>query len=137
MPKSVGWGPELDLDEVKRIGRATGTTVNDVLLGAISGTLTRYLREHGDGDLDEVVWMVPVVSAVSTRTWATSSATTSRWSPSACRWVSTTSASAWLRCAGGWTASKASDEPLLSPRRAARHLAGPDAGGHRPDQLLR
>lgn len=60
VPKSVGWAPELDLDEVKRIGRATGTTVNDVLLGTISGTLTRYLREHGDGDLDEVVWMVPV-----------------------------------------------------------------------------
>lgn len=60
VPKSVGWTPELDLDQVKKIGKATGTTVNDVLLGVISGTLTSYLRQHDDEGVDEVVWMIPV-----------------------------------------------------------------------------
>lgn len=58
--KTVGWAPDFSLAEVKRIGKATGTTVNDVLLGAVSGALTRYLREHGDTATDEVLWMVPV-----------------------------------------------------------------------------
>lgn len=58
--KSVGWAPDLSLDAVKTISRATGTTVNDVLLGAVSGALTRYLRGHGDDEIDEVMWMVPV-----------------------------------------------------------------------------
>ncbi|MDQ1248608.1 MAG: Diacylglycerol O-acyltransferase [Actinomycetota bacterium] len=58
--KGVGWAPDLSLPAVKAIGRATGTTVNDVLLGAVSGALTRYLRGHGDDAIDEVMWMVPV-----------------------------------------------------------------------------
>lgn len=58
--KDVGWALDLPLDEVRAIGRATGTTVNDVLLGAVSGTLTRYLRSHDAEVPDEVLWMVPV-----------------------------------------------------------------------------
>jgi len=58
--KGASFAPPIPLDEVKRIGRATATTVNDVLMATVSGTLTRYLREHGDPDLDEVMWMVPV-----------------------------------------------------------------------------
>ncbi|MCB0914523.1 MAG: DUF1298 domain-containing protein [Actinobacteria bacterium] len=58
--KSVGWAPDFPLADVKRIGKATGTTVNDVLLGAVSGALTRYLRGHGDHQTDEVLWMIPV-----------------------------------------------------------------------------
>jgi diacylglycerol O-acyltransferase len=58
--KGASFAPRIDLDEVKLIGRATATTVNDVLMATVSGTLTRYLREHGDADLDEVMWMVPV-----------------------------------------------------------------------------
>lgn len=58
--KSVGWAPDFALSDVKRIGKATGTTVNDVLLGAVSGALTRYLRGHGDHETDEVLWMIPV-----------------------------------------------------------------------------
>jgi hypothetical protein len=58
--KGAYFAPMLDLGEVKAVRRATGTTVNDVLLAAISGALTRYLREHGDDSVDEVLWMIPV-----------------------------------------------------------------------------
>ncbi len=58
--KGASFAPPISLDEVKKIGKATATTVNDVLMATVSGTLTRYLREHGDPDLDEVMWMVPV-----------------------------------------------------------------------------
>ena len=58
--KSAGWAPMLPLADVKAIGRATGSTVNDVLLGVVAGALTRYLRHHGDTDTDELLWMVPV-----------------------------------------------------------------------------
>ena len=52
-------GPDLPLAEVKP-SDATGSTVNDVLIGAVAGALTRYLRHHGDHDTDELLWMVPV-----------------------------------------------------------------------------
>ena len=58
--KSASFAPAIALDDVKAIGRATATTVNDVLMATVSGALTRYLREHGDPDVDEVMWMVPV-----------------------------------------------------------------------------
>jgi diacylglycerol O-acyltransferase len=58
--KGAFFAPMLDLAEVKAVRRATGTTVNDVLLAAISGALTRYLREHGEDGVDEVLWMIPV-----------------------------------------------------------------------------
>jgi len=58
--KGVAWAPMLSLAEVKRIRRATGTTVNDVLLGVVAGALTRYLAAHGEQSVDEVMWMVPV-----------------------------------------------------------------------------
>ncbi len=58
--KDAGWAPVVDLVDVKAIGRATGTTVNDVMLSVVSGALTRYLRERGADDVDEVIWMIPV-----------------------------------------------------------------------------
>jgi WS/DGAT/MGAT family acyltransferase len=39
---------EFDLDELKRIKRALGGTVNDVVLAAVSGGLRRLLVERGD-----------------------------------------------------------------------------------------
>ena len=60
VPKGASWAPIFELSQVKQIGKATGTTVNDVLLAAVSAALTRYLREHGDDTVDEVLWMVPV-----------------------------------------------------------------------------
>ncbi len=58
--KDAGWAQAIDLDTVKRVGRDTGTTVNDVLLTAVAGALGQYLREKGDDGVDEVMWMVPV-----------------------------------------------------------------------------
>ncbi len=58
--KGANWASLVPLDHVKEIRRATATTVNDVLMAAVSGTLTRYLREHSDDTTDEVFWMIPV-----------------------------------------------------------------------------
>jgi diacylglycerol O-acyltransferase len=60
LDKGAAWATPLSLAQVKQVRRATGTTVNDVLLATVAGTLTRYLREHGDDGVDEVAWMIPV-----------------------------------------------------------------------------
>jgi len=46
--KEVAWSESLALSEIKMVGQATGSTVNDVLLAALSGALGRYLKERGD-----------------------------------------------------------------------------------------
>lgn len=58
--KGAFLAPLIELEHVKQIRRATGTTVNDVLLAALAGTLTRYLRAHGEHHVDELMWMIPV-----------------------------------------------------------------------------
>ncbi len=57
--KTAEWVDPMSLDKIKEIGKRTGTTVNDVLLAMVAGTLRRYLAEH-DAGVDEVMWMVPV-----------------------------------------------------------------------------
>ncbi len=57
--KLVTWTPPVPLPQVKAIGRATGTTVNDVLLAALAGALGTYLAEHGT-PLPSIRVMVPV-----------------------------------------------------------------------------
>ena len=57
--KEVAWSPPIPLADVKRVARAQGATVNDVLLSAMAGALRAYLARHGQA-VDEVVWMVPV-----------------------------------------------------------------------------
>ena len=47
VPDTVAWSEPVPLEDVKRIGRATGTTVNDVLVSAITGGLHDYLRDRG------------------------------------------------------------------------------------------
>ncbi|MFF2850978.1 wax ester/triacylglycerol synthase family O-acyltransferase [Streptomyces sp. NPDC058001] len=42
-------GVVLDLDEVHRVRKAAGGTVNDVLLAVVAGALRRWLDERGDG----------------------------------------------------------------------------------------
>jgi WS/DGAT/MGAT family acyltransferase len=48
MSKRLLWSRAFRLEEFKRIGRATGSTVNDVLMAALAGALRRYLLEHGE-----------------------------------------------------------------------------------------
>jgi diacylglycerol O-acyltransferase / wax synthase len=59
--KKVVWSPPIDVDDLKRIGRATGSTINDVLMSAVSGALRGYLAHHGAvaPDLD-VRGVIPV-----------------------------------------------------------------------------
>jgi WS/DGAT/MGAT family acyltransferase len=57
--KLLTWSHPQPLAEVKAIGRETGTTVNDVLIAALSGALTRYL-ESFDESVDHLTTMVPV-----------------------------------------------------------------------------
>lgn len=57
--KTAEWVDAMSLDKIKEIGHRTGTTVNDVLLTMIAGTLQEYLAEH-DAAVDEVMWMIPV-----------------------------------------------------------------------------
>jgi diacylglycerol O-acyltransferase / wax synthase len=52
------WTPPIPLDDVKSIGRATGSTVNDVLVTAVAGALRRYL-EQNDSLVDEIRAFVP------------------------------------------------------------------------------
>lgn len=57
--KQLTWSDPHPLPEVKAIGKATGTTVNDVLIAALSGALTRYL-ETFEESVDHLTTMVPV-----------------------------------------------------------------------------
>ncbi len=56
--RRVCWTDRIALDDVRAIGHATGTTVNDVLLAAVSGALHRYLADHDDS-VAEIRAMVP------------------------------------------------------------------------------
>jgi diacylglycerol O-acyltransferase len=58
VPRRAAWSGELDLAEIKAIGHASGTTVNDVLVTALTGSLRGYLRER-DSLVDQVRAFVP------------------------------------------------------------------------------
>lgn len=57
--KRAIWAPPYPLDAVVEAGHRTGTTVNDVLVAALAGALSSYLRDH-HGDPVDVPTMVPV-----------------------------------------------------------------------------
>jgi WS/DGAT/MGAT family acyltransferase len=57
--KRAVWSTPFPLRDVKRVGRASGATVNDVLLGAVAGALRTYQVEHGSKPAD-LTTMVPV-----------------------------------------------------------------------------
>ncbi len=46
--KRVAWSHSLDLEQVKALARATGTTVNDVLISSLAGAIRNYLVLHGE-----------------------------------------------------------------------------------------
>jgi WS/DGAT/MGAT family acyltransferase len=46
--KKAAWSEPISLNEVKMVGKATGGTVNDVLLTAMAGGLRRYLVNRGE-----------------------------------------------------------------------------------------
>jgi diacylglycerol O-acyltransferase len=57
--KRAAWSDPLPLEHVKTTGRAMESTINDVLLAALSGGLRRYLEERG-GPVEDVRAIVPV-----------------------------------------------------------------------------
>lgn len=59
--KRVAWCDPLPLEDVKALGKALGSTVNDVLLAAAAGALRAYLASHHDRvDGLEIRVVVPV-----------------------------------------------------------------------------
>lgn len=56
--RKITWSVRIPLDEIKAIGHRTGTTVNDVLVAAMTGALHRYLVRR-DSLVDEIRAMVP------------------------------------------------------------------------------
>ena len=78
VPQRVTWTDEVSLDEVKAIGHATGTTVNDVLVAAITGGLRRYLM-HRHGLVDELRAMIPLTFVRLISRCRGTSATASGW----------------------------------------------------------
>jgi WS/DGAT/MGAT family acyltransferase len=57
--KRAVWSGPRSIDDVKRVSRLTGATVNDVLVAAVSGAINTYLRDHGAEPVD-LTTMVPV-----------------------------------------------------------------------------
>ena len=57
--KRAVWAPPIPLRDVIAAGHRTGTTVNDVLVAALAGAVSSYLRAH-DGVALDVPTMVPV-----------------------------------------------------------------------------
>ncbi len=59
--KQVAWAPSIPLEEVKAVGAKLGCTVNDVLLGCVSGSLREHLQQNGEPvDRISLRAMVPV-----------------------------------------------------------------------------
>jgi diacylglycerol O-acyltransferase / wax synthase len=56
--RGCAWSRELDLREIKAIGKNAGATVNDVMVSALSGGLRDYLSER-NSLADEIRAMVP------------------------------------------------------------------------------
>lgn len=56
--RRVAWSRPFRLDRVKRAGKRSGATINDVLVAALTGALHRYLAER-DSSVDELHVMVP------------------------------------------------------------------------------
>ena len=57
--KRAVWSGPRAIEEVKRVSRLTGATVNDVLVAAISGAVNTYLRDRG-ADPADLTTMIPV-----------------------------------------------------------------------------
>ena len=57
--KRAVWSSPRSVDEVKRIARLSGATVNDVLVGAVTGAVTEYVLHYGAEPRD-VTTMVPI-----------------------------------------------------------------------------
>jgi WS/DGAT/MGAT family acyltransferase len=66
IPKTAAWTDPVPLADLKRIARATGTTLNDVATTLVAGAVARYLDRIARPDFrlrpgdDDLAWMIPV-----------------------------------------------------------------------------
>jgi WS/DGAT/MGAT family acyltransferase len=59
--KTTAWSDPLPLADVKKVGKALGGTVNDVLMAAVAGGLRRYMQDRGQAvDGVNIRALVPV-----------------------------------------------------------------------------
>jgi WS/DGAT/MGAT family acyltransferase len=59
--KKTVWSEPLALERIKQIGKASGATVNDVLVAVVAGGLRRYMVSEGDNpDAGDITVTVPV-----------------------------------------------------------------------------
>lgn len=56
--KGVAWSAPIPLEQVRTLGHETGTTINDVVMTAVTGAFRTYLDRYGDM-VEEVTAMVP------------------------------------------------------------------------------
>lgn len=57
--KKVTWTQPMDLDEIKRIAKTAGATVNDIMVTIVSGALHRYMHKR-DALIKQVRTAIPV-----------------------------------------------------------------------------
>jgi diacylglycerol O-acyltransferase / wax synthase len=57
--RRLAWCEPVPLADIKSLGHASGTTVNDVVVAAIAGALRDYLAHHGSAP-EEIRAMIPV-----------------------------------------------------------------------------
>jgi WS/DGAT/MGAT family acyltransferase len=57
--KHVVWSRPFPLEDLKKVGRSAGATLNDVLMSAVAGALGRYVADHG-GESADLTTMVPI-----------------------------------------------------------------------------
>ena len=59
--KKTVWSEPLGLERIKQIGKASGATINDVLVAVVAGGLRRYMASQGDNpDAGDITVTVPV-----------------------------------------------------------------------------
>jgi WS/DGAT/MGAT family acyltransferase len=119
--KRVAWSEPIPLDRVRAVGRATGGTINDVLLSAVAGALRGYLTAAATASTGAscAPWSRSTSAAPTTpRPWATSSASSSCRS----RWASPTRWAASPRPSGTWTPSSAAPRPWWCSGCCARSV---------------
>ena len=84
VPKRAVWSEPIPLSVIKAIGKATGCTLNDVLLSAVAGALRRYAEGGARPSMGSTSTALSPLTCVKSRArsnWATNSA----WSSSRCR----------------------------------------------------
>ncbi len=58
--KRAVWAPPIDVPDLQAVRHATGTTITDIVMSALAGTLRTWSLAHGVTTLEDLPTMVPV-----------------------------------------------------------------------------